>query len=251
MISAVIKKEAPPAADRPASGAISVKGKMKAAGKLKSELGTLSMFSSVEEHDGGVRAMIVESMDRQKNPHLFIRFHFRGKGADVEYSITPEVPNPGMRKLQVMKTLFTVLSLLESRGAFMPDREDLYSKTLEAFDISTSFTDMEPLKMKYDLGRYTEENMKMRTELGKLKEEKEALNHELMELGRKAEAIEERMKRLESMTNTELDREIVRWVEDHSGKLNEEKFCNSFGIAAQRLEERLDTLSKSGVIRIV
>jgi predicted RNase H-like nuclease (RuvC/YqgF family) len=156
-----------------------------------------------------------------------------------------------MRRLKVMKTLFTVLSLLENRGAFIPDREDFYSKTMEAFDISTSFSDMEPLRMKYDLSRYAEENSRLKAEMIKLKEEKEALSHEAVEQDRKIEVIEERVRKLESMTDNELDREIIRWVEDHSGKLHEEKFCTSFSIKAQRLEERLDALSKAGVIRIV
>ncbi len=251
MMIAVVKKEGGPVADRPKSGSISVKGKLKAAPRLKSELGTLTMFSNIAEEKNRVNALIVESMDRQKNPYLFIRFSFGPNAADVEYSITPEVANPAMRRLQVMRTAFTVLSLLESKGAFHPDREDLYSKTMEAFDISTSFKDMEPLKMRYDLGRYSEENTRLKAETAKLKEEKEALNHELVELGRKAEALEEKVKKLESVTDNELDREILRWVEDHSGKLHEEKFCTSFNITAQRLEDRLDALSKAGVIRIV
>lgn len=251
MMISVVKKEGAPAADRPKAGSISVKGKLKAAPKLKSELGTLTMFSNIVQDKNTVNALIVESMDRQKNPHLFIRFSFSPGSADVEYSITPEVANPSMRRLQVMRTVFTVLSLLESKDAFHPDREDLYSKTMEAFDISTSFKDMEPLKMRYDLGRYAEENTRLKAEAAKLKEEKEALNHELVELGRKAEALEERAKALERMTDNELDREILRWVEDHSGKLHEEKFCASFTITGQRLEDRLDALSKAGVIRIV
>jgi hypothetical protein len=244
-------KETGATKDRPTSGSLSVKGKIKAAGKLVSELRSLSLFSNVEDDNGTVRAMIVESTDRKKNPHLFIRFAFGQKNAEVEYSITPEVPNPAMRRLKVMKTLFTVLSLLESRGVFLPEREDFYSKTMEAFNISTSFNDMEPLRMKYDLSRYAEENSKLRSEMSKLKEEKEALNHQMVEQDRKAEAVEERVRKLESMTDGELDHEIVRWVEDHSGKLHEEKFCTSFGIKPQRLEERLDALSKAGVIRIV
>jgi hypothetical protein len=40
-------------------------------------------------------------------------------------------------------------------------------------------------------------------------------------------------------------------VEEHDGKLNDAQFCSALAIGARRLEERLDSLSKRGVIRFV
>jgi hypothetical protein len=242
------RKEA--AAERPDSGTIELKGKVKDSRKLKSELGSLSMFQDIREQDGSVDAMVVESMDRNKKPYKYISFTFSKDGAKVFYSIPPEVPNPTLRKLQVSKSVFTILSLLEAKGAFIPDREELYTRTMDAFELGNAFADVDALKAKYMLERYATDNGKMKAELSKLKEEKEGLDHELLELEKRCQALEDRLERMESMTDRELDREIVKWVEDHYGKLNEQRFCESFGVPAQRLEERLDSLSKRGVIRI-
>jgi hypothetical protein len=182
---------------------------------------------------------------------MYILLNFTTEGLEVVYSIPPEVANPRMRMLEVMRSLFTTVSLLEAKGIFHPDREDLYSRTVEAFDVVSSFADTDMLQLRYRFDCLLAEKSNLRTELRVLKNEKEGLNHQLVELEKRNEFLEDRVKRLESLTDTELDREIIRWVEDHSGRLQEDRFCESFGISGQRLEERLDSLSKSGVIRIV
>jgi hypothetical protein len=237
--------------ERPDSGSFTIKGKIKNKGKLKTEISNLSIFSQVSEEKKQITAKVIESTDRQKNPYLYIDFSFSDKGVEVYFSIPPEVPSPPMRKLEVMKSLFTLISLLEERGVFIPDREDLYSKVIEAFDTSSSCEQVDMQKMKYDLDRFIKDNSNQKTELSRLKEEKDGLNHQLLELEKKSQLLEDRVKQLEGLTDRELDTEIIRWVEDHSGKLDEEKFCHTFGLKGSRLDERLDSLSRSGVIRIV
>jgi len=232
-------------------GKIDIKGKTKSISRLKNELGSVSVFSNIEESKDHLKAMIVQSTDKNKNPHLHISFEFSKDGIAISYSTPPEVANPRMRKLEVMRSVFTIVSLLEAKGIFNPDREDLYSKTVEAFDAVSSFADNDILQLRYELDCLLQERSTLRTELTALKNEKEGLNHQLVELEKRNEFLEDRVKKLESLTDAELDREIIRWVEDHSGRLHEQRFCESFGIAGQRLEERLDSLSKSGVIRIV
>ncbi len=248
------KKEKPKdveAKPRDTSGIISVMGKMESPKKLMNELTSLSIFQDSDKKEDTVKAMIVESTDRQKNPYLYISLVFSPGSAQATYSIPPEVPNPTVRRLQVVKTMFTLLSLLEAKGAFMPDRKDLYSKTMEALDIASGFSGSDALKMKYDLDRYAGENAFLKTELSKLKEEKDGLGLRLLEFEKKEQQLEERVRQLEGLTDNEIDRELIKWVEEHSGKLNDVQFCSTFAIGAQRLEERLDSLSKRGVIRLV
>jgi hypothetical protein len=239
------------AAPRETFGTITIRGKLENQKKLIDELTSLSIFQGAAREDGTVKAMIVESTDRQKNPHLYISLVFASGSADATYSVPLEVSNPTARKLQVVKTMFTLLSLLEVRGAFRPDRDDLYSKTVEAMDIASGFSGSDALKMKYDLDRYANENVLLKTELSKLKEEKDGLSLRLLEFEKKEQQLEERVGQLEGLTDSELDREIVKWVEEHNGKLNDALFCSTFTIGTQRLEERLDSLSKRGVVRLV
>jgi hypothetical protein len=248
------KKEKPKdleAKPRDTSGTMTVRGKMVSPKKLMNELASLSIFQGSDKKDDAVRAMIVESTDRQKNPYLYIRLVFSPESAEATYSIPSEVPNPTLRRLQVAKTLFTLLSLLEAKGVFLPDRNDLYSKTMEALDIASGFSSSDALKMKYDLDRYAGENGVLKAELSKLKEEKDGLGLRLLEFEKKEQQLEERVRQLEGLTDSEIDREIIKWVEEHSGKLNDVQFCSTFAIGAHRLEERLDSLSKKGVIRLV
>lgn len=244
------KGEAPEEA-RPSSAALKLGARVASAAKLKSELASLAMFQDVREDGGAVRGMIVESTDRNKKPHLYISFTFGKETLEVEYSIPPEVPNLMVRKLDVLKSVFTVISLLEARGVMSPDRGDLYGKTLEAFTISSAFADTDVLRMKHELDVARARNASAGASLAALKAEKDGLSLQLLELEKRCQLLEARVKQLEGMTDAELDREIMRWVEDHSGKLNDARFCESIGITGQRLEERLDSLSKKGVIRIV
>jgi hypothetical protein len=245
------KPSAPRQVERADSGTIIIRGKIKDISKLKKELKSVSVFQNIEESKNGLKAMIVQSTDKRKNPYLYITFEFKQNSLEIYYSIPAEIPNPQMRMLEVMKSVFTMVSLLESRDAYIPDREDLYSKTVEAFDMISRFAQPDMLHLRYELDCLMQQENSLRSELTSLKNEKEGLNHQLVELEKRNEMLEERIKKLESLTDNELDREIVRWVEDHSGKLHEDKFCDSFGIAGSRLEERLDFLSKRGVIRIV
>jgi|GEM_PF-4591893 len=245
------KKKKEKKAPRKDSSIIRIAGKMKDSEKLKSELRSLSMFQDINQKDKLVCAMIVESTDKAKNPHKYIKFTFGQDGCEAYFTIPPEVPNPEMRELEVMRTVFTLLSLLETKKAFSPDREELYSKVVAAFEMSSDLLGSDILHIKYELDKHVAENTAMRGEVARLKEENEGLNHQFVELEKRSQKLEERIRHLESLTDSELDREIVRWVEEHYGKLNEEKFCNSLSVSGSRLEERLDSLSKRGVIRLV
>jgi len=245
------KKEEKEQKGRKESGEIGIKGKMKSMSDLKKELKKLTIFGEIKEENGGITGLIVESTDKNKNPHLFIRINFNKDSVTANYSIPPEVPNPTMRELHVTRTVFTILSLLEERSVFLPERADLYSKTMKALELGNGLADSDSLKMKYELQRCTADRGLMKQELDILRQEKEGLNHKLLELEKKCSLLEDRVRQLESMTDSELDREIIRWVEEHDGTLDEEGFCSSLGVQGRRLEERMDSLSKRGVIRIV
>lgn len=240
----------PEAGERPVSGTIRVRGKMVSASFLKAGLSGLSAFRDIDEKGGCVSAMIIESSNREGRPHLFISFLFGPEVMEADYSIPSEVPNPAVRGIEVAKTVFIALSLLESRGAFLPEKADLYQKTMEALDSGIHLADADALKTGYRLDGLLAENSSMKTELAGLKGEKEGLNHQLLALERRRQDLEERVKALERMTDSELDREIIRWVEEHNGKLDSGRFCGSFSIKGQRLEERLDSLAKQGVLKV-
>lgn len=238
------------ARERPTSGSIRVRGTMISAHSLKSGLSGISAFRNIEEKSGCVSAMIIESTDKDGRPHLYISFLFGPDVMEAEYSIPPEVPNPAVRGIEVAKSVFTTLSFLESKGAFLPEKADLYQKTMEALDFGIHLADADALRAKHRLDGLLAENSLIKAELGGLKTEKEGLNHQLLALERRRQDLEERVKALERMTDSELDHEIIRWVEEHNGKLDSGRFCGSFNIRGQRLEERLDSLAKQRVLKI-
>ncbi len=240
-----------PAPTRETCGKMKILGKLKNIAKLRKEIDNLAIFSEVKWETGALSGLIVENTDKDKRPHLFMKVLFTRDFASVEYSIPHEVAHPDARRLHVAKTLFTLLALLEDRDAFIPKMDDFYNKTMEALELGMEFLAIEPLRMKFELDQYEKDNKAMKTELVSLKLEKEGLNHQLLELDKRCNQLEDRVRQLDGMTDIELDREIMRWVGEHGGKLDDEGFCSAMNIGGQRLEERLDALSKRGVIRIV
>jgi len=232
---------------------LSVDGKLKCTlAELRGKLNRLSIFTAFSEGEGGgLKASLVESTDRNKNPYLFMDFTFGKKGLDIGYSITPEVKNPSKRSLEVARTTFIMLALLESEGAFIPEKGQVYRMVVESLKLCDDFLDSDGMKLKYDFDRLLSESALMKTELAELRRERESLNYHSLEVEKKNQALLERVKQLETLTNKELDEEILRWVEEHRGALDEAKFCSSFKIKRARLEERLDSLSKAAVIRFV
>ena len=222
-------------------------GKMRALDLLSS----ISAISNPEIEGECVSAMIVESTDRSKKPYLFIKLILTKSQAIAEYSVTKEIVNPNMRRLTVMGTFFNILSVLECEGAFRSSASCMYISTSEAIRTASSFIGSEPLKLKYNLDLCRHENAKLKEENDGLKEEKEGLGFQCMEMERRLDSALDRVSSLEGMTDNELDSEILRWVDEHGGKLHEEGFCRAHAIRSTRLEERLEALSKSGVIRFV
>lgn len=230
-------------------GYIVFNGKVNDKKTLLTELSALSFLKEVMGERDSITAIIVESTDKFRKPYLFIRFAFRNCEMRTEYSLPAEVPNPELRKLEAMRTSFTLLSLLEQKKAFIPDRKAMYEKIVGALELGSAFASTDTLRMKYEYDLQKAENSDLKRELSALKLDKNSSNSKLLELGVKCKRLEERVKFLESATDNELDRKILSWVIEHGGKLNEGLFCTAFGIGGARLEERLDSLSKRRVIR--
>lgn len=229
---------------------ITIPGTTASLEKLEKELKEMNFFSNIEKNDK-IEAIIIESFDRKKNPYKYIKFTFTGTYSEVFFTNPPEVPNPTIRKLEVIKSFFSLLNLLEIKGLISPNRKELYENAMDTFEIRESFASSDIQRMKFEFDKYVAENLKNKEDLTKLKKEKETLTQELLGLEKKCQLLESKISKLESLTDTEIDQNILKWVEEHEGNLNEKKFCLTFNVPAQRLEERLDSLSKRGVIRIV
>ncbi len=232
-------------------GSVTVRGSLISKKKAFDALLGISAIEKVELDGGAVKGMIIESADRNKRPHLYIGLRF-GQGAAVaEYSIPQEVPDPDARRISVIDTMLSLLSILEEEGAFKPSNQGVYELASDAIRLSGGYVGVDIQRLKAGLEQSTRESARLIEENGLLKEEKEGLGFQCMEMERKIQDYEERISSLERMTDSQLDSEILRWVEDHGGKLHDSGFCRAHSIGQARLEERLDALSKRGVIRIV
>ena len=81
-------------------------GKLKNIAKLRKEIHKLSIFNEVRWENGALSCLIVESTDKDKTPHLFIKFSFKQDSRIGRIFHTPEVAHPDARRLHVAKTLF-------------------------------------------------------------------------------------------------------------------------------------------------
>jgi hypothetical protein len=225
------------------------------AGKRKKDcaklLESLGIFNEVKKNNDAVEATIVESTDRKKNPYSYIHLKAGKDCITAEYTVRKIVPNSKKRRLDVMRNIFMTVSFLESKGGFEPDPKQRYLLQMECMDMCENFLDANSLKIKHEYDRIVSEHDVARKELERLKKENETLSNSNLELERRNSHLDQRVSRLEGMTDRELDREIIKWVEEHHGEINDEKFCSVFGLKMARLEERLDAMAKEGIIRIL
>lgn len=235
----------------PSSGMVEIKGNIIAKKKALDTLSGISAIENVEISNDEIRAQIVESTDRNKKPYLYVHLRFTKDKAIAEYSITSEVPNPDMRRISVLGTLLSIISILESKSAFWASRQDVFEKATEAIEFASKSAPRDHLRLRFDLEKCLQEASKLKVENNALKEEKDGLVSQVMEMERQLQDYEERVSSLERMTDGELDSEILKWVEEHGGELNDVNFCGAHSINRARLGERLDSLSKRGVVRFV
>ncbi|MFH1285856.1 MAG: hypothetical protein ABIH99_04700 [Candidatus Micrarchaeota archaeon] len=217
--------------------------------EVKKALSEISVITEVKEEKNGVKASIVESMDRQNNPYLFVSFAFGEREIAVEYSITPEVPNVDERKINVCQVLLEILSFIEGRKSYEIDRTPVYEFISSALASALEFVTVDYSNLKFKHDTLSAEHKKLVEKLAKLENEKEELNNNYFEMVKRNESLEERVKQLEKLTDEELDEEITKWIGEHDNQMDEGKFCKIYNVPRSRVQERIERMLKEGRAR--
>ncbi|MHA2067590.1 MAG: hypothetical protein ACXABY_24765 [Candidatus Thorarchaeota archaeon] len=250
-------KPAAPAAPQPAAetthppqvDGFKIKGKL-TKGKLKDLAAILRSISFLEiapEKDV-LNVIYVESRDINKNPYLFSIVKLKDDEVEAMYTIPSEI-SPRKRRVDVIKYLLNILSLIES--SYSVDNKTLYQLIENGIkDLSSSVTmDYTKLFTKYD--SLKKEVGDLRKKVARLTEQNQALSTKNYDLKTKNDELSLRVKELEGLSDEALKSKLQEWVLEHSGSINISEFTKLYKVSDARVEELLNKLVSEGYLEVV
>ncbi|RLG19626.1 hypothetical protein DRN67_02225 [Candidatus Micrarchaeota archaeon] len=188
----------------------------------------------------------IESRDISKNPYLFSLTHLKPNEIEIYYSISPGM-SPSKRRIIILKYFVNLISLLEE--SYEVDHVQLLqiieaSLTDLTSYVSSSYDELyamyDSLKTKFEQAR---------KKLASLESSNERLSLENMELKGKNDALFLRVKELEAYSDEVLMLKIQKWIDEHENEINVGEFSKVFKVNEQRVEEVLNKMIQSGVLK--
>jgi hypothetical protein len=207
---------------------------------------TLQLFT-LSKYAGGVRLLRVESRDIQKKPFLFIIIDLKSDKVTVDYTIALDA-SPKLRRLVILKTLLSVLSLISD--IYTIDNTELFQYLDSSIDdvlgsISQSYSS---LFNNYDslFNEYRE--------IKRLNIELEASNKNLtvqaLQLSDENKRLGEKLKALESYSDDALMVMVEDWLESHDATIDINEFAKAFKMTPTRVEQILNKMVTLGYIEM-
>jgi hypothetical protein len=205
-------------------------------------------FLEVAPEKDAVNAVYVESKDINKNPYLFSILKMKKDELEVVYSIPPEIA-PRKRKLDVIRYLLNILSLVES--SFSVDNKVIYQLMEAAVkDLLESVTmDYSKLYTTYDSMKKDVDDLRKKVE--RLEEQGEALTTKNYELKASNDELVLRLNELEGLSDDALKAKLQEWVMEHNGEINIIEFTKLYKVAETRVEQMLNKLVAEGYLEVI
>ena len=231
----------------PKTDAIEIRAKLIGSNEeIVSRLSALELFA-VKQVEEGVSLLMVESRDIQKKPFIFVLIKLGKESARVDYTIAPD-SSPKMRRLTVIKTLLSVLSLIAD--IYSVDNKELFQHADSAIDdvlgalsqsYSTLFNSYDALFSEY-------------REIKRLNIELTASNKTLAvqasQLSEESNTLHERLKALETYSDDALMSMVEEWVESHDATIDVNEFAANYKTVPSRVEQILNKMVSMGYIEI-
>jgi len=236
------------AAQTPKVDGFKIKAKLTGTFKEVSDsLRTISFLEVAAEKDA-VNAVYVESRDINKNPYLFSILKFKKDEMEVLYSIPSEIA-PRKRKLDVIRYLLNILSLVES--SFLVESKVLYQLIETAVkDLLESVTmDYSKLYTAYDSVKKDADDMRKKVE--RMQDQNEALTTKNYELKSANDELTLRINALEGLSDDALKAKLQEWVLEHNGEINIIEFTKLYKVAETRVEQMLNKLVAEGYLEVL
>ncbi|MEM3227548.1 MAG: hypothetical protein QXR58_00615 [Candidatus Micrarchaeaceae archaeon] len=213
---------------------------------ITNRLSSIQLFL-IKPSSNGISLIRVESRDIQKRPFLFFIINLNKDSIVVEYSI-PMDTSEKLRKLTVLKNLFSVLSLISD--LYMPNVMELFQYADSAIDdvlnsISQSYSTL--------FNNYDSLFNEFR-EIKRLNIELTAANKNLVvqasQLSNQNKDLRERLKALETYSDESLMVMVQEWIESHSSTIDINEFAETYKLTPPRVEQILNKMVSLGYIEV-
>lgn len=209
-------------------------------------LSSLQLFT-VERPKDSLRIMRIESRDMQKRPFLFFIIEMAPDKLTADYTVALD-SSPKIRRLQVLKNILSVLSLVAD--AYTVDITELFQYLDSSVDdVLNSITQgYSSLFNSYDslFNEYKE--------LKRLNIELEAANKNLtvqtMQINDENKVLTEKVKQLETYSDNSLMVMVQEWLESHDDTIDVNEFANTNKMTPTRVEQILNKMVTLGYIEL-
>lgn len=209
-------------------------------------LSSLQLFS-ISKVPTGIKLLRIESRDIQKRPFLFLIIDLQSNKVVVDYTIALD-SSPKLRKLFVLKTALSVLSLIVDlyqidNTQFFQYLDSAIEDVLESISQSYSslFNNYDSLFNEY-------------REIKRLNIELESSNKNLTvqasQLTEDNKQLRERLAALESYSDSALMVMVQDWLESHDGTIDINEFAKNFKMSPTRVEQILNKMVSIGNIEL-
>lgn len=213
---------------------------------LAKRLSTLQPFSISKSQDA-VRILRIESHDIQKRPFLFMIVEMRADKVVVYYTIALDA-SPKLRKLFVLKTLLSLLSLVTD--VYSVETTALFQYLDSAMDdvlgsISQSYSS---LFNNYDsLFNEYKETKSLNIEL---EVSNKNLTVQALQLDDENKQLRADLTALQTYSDSSLMVMVQDWLESHDDAIDINEFAKNYKVPTTRVEQILDRMVSLGYIEL-
>jgi hypothetical protein len=225
-----------------------IKGKLKGSIKEISELLRTISFLEVATEKDAVNAVYVESRDINKNPYLFSILKLKKDELEVLYTIPSEIA-PRKRKLDVIRYLLNILTLLES--TYSIQTKVLYQLLETAVKDLLDSVSMDYSKLYTAYDSLKKESDDFRKKVKRLKDQNEALMSKNYELKSSNDELTLSIEALVVLSDDALKAKLQEWILEHNGEINILEFTKLHKVAESRVEKMLNKLVAEGYLETI
>ncbi len=207
---------------------------------------SLQLFS-ISRTQTGLKLLRVESRDIQKRPFIFMIIDLGSEKVAVDYTIALDA-SPKLRRLFVLKTLLSVLSL--ASDVYVVDNTELFQFLDSSIDdvlnsISQSYSS---LFNNYDsLFNEYRETKRLNIELTASNKN---LTVQAMQLSDENKTVADRIKVLEAYSDAALMVMVQDWLESHDATIDINEFAKNYKMTPTRVEQILNKMVSLGYIEL-
>lgn len=204
-------------------------------------------FDSISQAKNSVLLKKAHGHDFSGKPHSFTEIEIGKAAISLRYACGKS-QHPEIRRLHSSLLLLRALRLVPG---ITTDAQALAAFLLPSLEAASKATDShyETLAKKHsDLAA---ESRSLSEKSARNAKAAESHARVVLELERRVSALQERIRRLEAVSDAALREMCLEWLQSHRGAFNTAAFSKASGVPPARAEEGMEMLLKDGVIRRV